>query len=216
MTSKTVDKILIIDNYDSFVYNLFQYVSSLSVSSSLQSKEVVVFRNDAITLDKIKTLKPEAIILSPGPGNPANKRDFGVCADILNSLSTDSNSDFLKTTNFLKTTKILGVCLGHQGIIHYFGGKVTKNKPMHGKTSKIEHNATGLFADLQNPLTVMRYHSLVGSDIPDCLEITARSMDDNVVMGVKHKTLPIYGVQFHPESIMTEGGKKIIENFLRL
>ncbi|VVC03904.1 Anthranilate synthase component 2 [Candidatus Bilamarchaeum dharawalense] len=186
--------IVIIDNYDSFVYNLSQYVSELE-------SRVSVYRNDQITINKITELKPKAIILSPGPGHPANRRDFGVCADILDRLTE---------------TKILGVCLGHQGIIHYFGGEVSKNKPMHGKTSIIEHNGTGIFKNVEKKLQVMRYHSLAGTKIPDCLEVTARSLDDNTVMAVQHRTLPIYGVQFHPESIMTHDGKKILQNFLEL
>lgn len=187
--------ILIIDNYDSFVYNLYQYLSRLEA-------DVQVYRNDKITLDEIDKLNPTAIILSPGPGHPAVKRDFGICADVL--------------ANATEKTKILGVCLGHQGIIHYFGGEVTKNKPMHGKTSMIKHNGEKLFAGVANPLRVMRYHSLAGTKIPDCLEVTAKCIEDNVVMAIQHKTLPIYGVQFHPESIMTEEGMKILENFLKL
>jgi anthranilate synthase/aminodeoxychorismate synthase-like glutamine amidotransferase len=198
--------ILIIDNYDSFVYNLAQYFGEIS------GKELQVYRNDNITMDKITKLNPDAIILSPGPGHPANKRDFGICEKILARYSEPDGQDTgLKTQNI----KILGVCLGHQGIIHHFGGEVTKNKPMHGKTSVIEHNGKGIFAGVRSPLRVMRYHSLVGSRIPDCLEVTARS-DDNVTMAVMHKTLPIYGVQFHPESIMTEDGKRILRNFLEM
>jgi len=185
--------ILIIDNYDSFVYNLFQYLGDLGAVP-------VVHRNDSISLEEIKELSPEMIVLSPGPGHPANRRDFGVCEDILSSV---------------KESPILGICLGHQGIINHFGGKIVKNKPMHGKTSDIEHNGKGLFNDITNPLRVMRYHSLVGKEIPDCLEITARSKDDGCVMAVQHKELPIYGLQFHPESIMTDDGKRILANFLR-
>ena len=188
--------IVIIDNYDSFVYNLFQYVSEFA--------PVSVYRNDRIGVEEINRLKPTAVIISPGPGHPANKRDFGVCADILEQSAHTK-------------TKILGVCLGHQGIIHHFGGVVEKApKPMHGKTSKIEHSKTRIFKNMETPLTVMRYHSLAGTKIPDCLEITARSLDDNVVMAVQHKKLPIYGVQFHPESIMTQDGKQILKNFLEL
>ncbi|MFH1784922.1 MAG: aminodeoxychorismate/anthranilate synthase component II [Candidatus Micrarchaeota archaeon] len=187
--------ILIIDNYDSFVYNLFQYLSKLD-------KDVRVIRNDQITIDAIKKLRPDAIILSPGPGHPANKRDFGVCADIIPQMNK---------------TKILGVCLGHQGIIHYFGGVVGKaTKPMHGKTSNISHSENGIFNGLKSPMRVMRYHSLVGTKIPDCIEVIAKSNDDNMIMAIRHKSLPIYGVQFHPESIMTENGEKILKNFLEL
>lgn len=186
--------IIIIDNYDSFVYNLYQYLSEFD-------SDVKVYRNDKITVEEICQLAPNAIILSPGPGHPAVKRDFGVCADVLANV---------------KKTKILGVCLGHQGIIHYFGGEVAKNRPMHGKTSMIKHNGDGIFKEIANPLRVMRYHSLAGTKIPDCLEVTARCAEDNVVMAVQHKNLPIYGVQFHPESIMTEDGKEILKNFLEL
>lgn len=186
--------ILLIDNYDSFTYNLFQNLSSFG-------EKVVVERNDKIDIEGVRKLGPDAIVLSPGPGNPANRQEFGVCADILGQI---------------KDKKILGVCLGHQGIIHYFGGSIGRNIPMHGKTSMVEHNGMGIFKGIKNPLLVMRYHSLVGTNIPDCLEVTATSLDDNKVMGVRHKSLPIYGVQFHPESIMTEEGLKIIENFLRL
>lgn len=185
--------ILMIDNYDSFVYNLCQLAVTLG-------KEVAVYRNDAISIGQVKKLEPEAIIISPGPGNPAKKREFGVCTDIL------------KET---RDTKILGVCLGHQGIIHAFGGKIVRNEPMHGKTSMVGHNGEGIFKGVKNPFSAMRYHSLVGTEIPECLEVTATSLDDNKVMAVQHKTLPIFGVQFHPESIMTEEGKKIFENFLR-
>jgi len=186
--------ILIVDNYDSFTYNLYQYFGDLG-------EEMVVRRNDKIDLEKIKELDPKQIVLSPGPGHPANKRDFGVCREIL-----EGNMNI----------PILGVCLGHQGIIMRYGGAIRKSeKPMHGKTSLIEHNGTGLFKNVENPLRVMRYHSLIGEEIPGCLEVTARSKDDNVVMGVAHKDLPIFGVQFHPESIMSEQGKRILENFIR-
>lgn len=185
--------ILIIDNYDSFVYNLYQYFGELGA-------EPLVVRNDKIPIAEVKRLAPEKIVLSPGPGNPANRKDFGVCMDILSEM---------------QSTPILGVCLGHQGIIAHFGGKVVRSaKPMHGKTSEINHDGSGLFKGVKNPLRAMRYHSLVGTGIPDCLEVAARSQDDGAVMAVRHKTLKIYGVQFHPESIMTEDGKKIMENFL--
>ncbi|MBU0586520.1 aminodeoxychorismate/anthranilate synthase component II [Candidatus Micrarchaeota archaeon] len=187
--------ILIIDNYDSFAYNLYQYLGDLGV-------EPKVVRNDTISIEEIRKMKPEAIVLSPGPGHPEIKRDFGICKEIIKEI---------------KDIPILGVCLGHQGIILHLGGKVVKNtKPMHGKTSEIEHNGKGIFKEVKNPLIVMRYHSLVGMDLPECLEVTARSKDDHQVMAVQHKTLPIYGVQFHPESIMSEDGKKILENFLRV
>ena len=186
--------ILIIDNYDSFVYNLYQYFGDIGA-------EPVVRRNN-ITIEEIREMKPEKIVLSPGPGTPENKRDFGICDDVLKEIKVP----------------ILGVCLGHQGIINYFGGKIVRNKPMHGKTSDIEHNGKDLFGGISNPLKVMRYHSLVGEkeSIPECLEITATSKDDGQVMGVKHKDYQIYGVQFHPESIMTNEGKKLLGNFLKV
>ncbi|VVB98395.1 Anthranilate synthase component 2 [uncultured archaeon] len=187
--------ILIIDNYDSFVYNLYQYFGDLGA-------EPEVRRNDALTLEEIRKMEPEKIVLSPGPGHPANRADFGVCAGVLENISD---------------IPILGVCLGHQGIIHHFGGKVARAAlPMHGKTSDIAHDGKGLFQGIPNPLQAMRYHSLVGTEIPECLEITARSRDDNAVMAIQHISLPIYGVQFHPESVMTPDGKKMLENFLRL
>jgi len=186
--------ILLIDNYDSFTYNLCHYLQELG-------EKVEVRRNDRISIEEIKRMAPGRIVLSPGPGHPANKRDFGVCADILSEM---------------QGTPMLGVCLGHQGIILHFGGKVVRNKPMHGKTSSISHNGKGIFQGVKNPLTVMRYHSLVGVGIPECLEVTATSTDDSQVMAVQHKSLPIFGVQFHPESIMTEDGKLMLKNFLKV
>ncbi len=183
--------ILIIDNYDSFVYNLYHGFSSLG-------HEIKVIRNDKITIQEISALSPEYIVLSPGPGNPKNKKDFGVCIDIL------------VQSNIIKVP-ILGVCLGHQGIIHHFGGKIVKDIPMHGKSSIIKHNGEGIFKGVTNPFRAMRYHSLIGIEIPNCLEITATS--NGIIMAVQHKILPIYGVQFHPESIMTPEGMKILENF---
>ena len=186
--------ILLVDNYDSFTYNLYQCLGSLGA-------QVLVKRNDAISIGEVEKMKPERIVLSPGPGHPANPKDFGVCMDILQNETE---------------TPILGVCLGHQGIILRFGGKVVKNKPMHGKTSMVEHSGKGIFEGVPSPVEVMRYHSLVGTDIQDCLEVTARSLDDGQVMAVQHKSLPIYGVQFHPESIMTQHGMRMLENFLKI
>ncbi|MCW4005668.1 MAG: aminodeoxychorismate/anthranilate synthase component II [Candidatus Bathyarchaeota archaeon] len=189
-------KVLVIDNYDSFVYNLVQYIGEFG-------PEVVVYRNDQITLQQVQELKPDRIVLSPGPGHPADEKYFGVCKAILQQVSP--------------TVPTLGVCLGHQGIISTYGGKVVSAKRlMHGKTSKIKHDNRNLFADVQNPFTATRYHSLAGEKdtIPDCLEITAQAMDDGEVMGVRHKQYPIEGIQFHPESILCEDGKIIIKNFL--
>ena len=190
-------RVLIIDNYDSFVYNLVQYIGE-------QGPETLVYRNDQITLEQAKTLKPDRIVISPGPGSPDDPKYFGVCKAILEQLSPQ--------------VPTLGVCLGHQGIISTFGGKVVHAKQlMHGKTSQVKHNGKHLFKGVQNPFTATRYHSLAGEHdtIPDCLEITAVSVEDGEVMGVRHKQYPIEGVQFHPESILCEDGKLIIRNFLQ-
>ena len=190
-------KFLIIDNYDSFVYNIAQYLGELGVESN-------VIRNDKITLEEIKQKNYDAIIISPGPGTPEEKKYFGVCSDVI--------------INMGPTTPILGVCLGHQGIIHAFGGKVTNAGCVrHGKTSLVDHNNSELFKDVKNPFRATRYHSLVGDKtiIPDVLEVTATAADDGEIMAIKHKEYLIEGVQFHPESIMTEEGKKILANFIR-
>jgi anthranilate synthase component 2 len=189
-------KVLVIDNYDSFVYNLVQYIGELG-------GEPVVYRNDQITLKQAMQLNPQRIVISPGPGTPEETRYFGVCSTILQQMS-------LKIPT-------LGVCLGNQGIIYAFGGKIMQaRRLMHGKTSRIKHDGKGVFEGVRNPFTATRYHSLVGDrgSIPSCLEITAESADDGEIMGVRHRTYPITGVQFHPESILCEDGKKIIKNFL--
>jgi anthranilate synthase component 2 len=189
-------KVLVIDNYDSFVYNLVQYIGELGA-------ETIVYRNDQVTLQQVKALKPDRIVISPGPGTPEEARYFGVCKEILQHVS-------LKVPT-------LGVCLGHQGIIHAFGGKiVSAQKLMHGKTCTIKHDGKGIFKGVHNPFTATRYHSLAGDkrSIPACLEITAESIDDGEIMGVRHAEYPIEGVQFHPESILCEDGKLIIKNFL--
>jgi anthranilate synthase component 2 len=188
--------VLIVDNYDSFVYNLAQYIGELGT-------EIIVRRNDDITLEQAAALKPDRIVLSPGPGTPDDKRYFGVCSQILQHLST--------------RVPTLGVCLGHQGIVSTFGGRVVPAKRlMHGKTSQITHDGRGLFKGVKNPFTATRYHSLVGErdSIPDCLKVAAVSADDGEVMSVRHVEFPIEGVQFHPESILCEDGKLIIKNFL--
>ncbi len=189
-------KVLVIDNYDSFVYNLVQYIGELG-------PEIIVYRNDQITLEQAKALKPDRIIISPGPGSPEDPRYFGVCKAILKEISPK--------------VPTLGVCLGHQGIISTFGGKVVAAKHlMHGKTSIIKHDSKALFSGVQNPFTATRYHSLAGEQdtIPSCLEVTAVAVDDGEVMGIRHVKYPIQGVQFHPESILCEDGKIIIKNFL--
>ena len=190
-------KFLIIDNYDSFVYNIAQYLGELSVDCD-------VIRNDKITLEQIKQKNYDAIIISPGPGTPTDKKYFGICNDVIKDIGP--------------ITPILGVCLGHQGIIHAFGGKVTNAGCVrHGKTSPVDHTNSELFKDVRNPFRATRYHSLVGDKtiIPDILEVTATAADDGEVMAVRHKEYLIEGVQFHPESIMTEDGKKILANFIK-
>ncbi|MDA4130851.1 MAG: aminodeoxychorismate/anthranilate synthase component II [Thaumarchaeota archaeon] len=189
--------ILILDNYDSFSYNLVQYVGMLGADPR-------VYRNDAISVEDAKTkLKPDGIIISPGPGNPSNPEDFGVCAEILGTLSREIPT--------------LGICLGHQGIGHVYGAEISHaGKIMHGKTSKIRHNGKDMFEGLASPIEGVRYHSLVicKERLPDDLEITASSIEDGEIMGIKHKEYPIYGIQFHPESILTRDGVRIIKNFL--
>jgi len=190
-------KFLIIDNYDSFVYNIAQYLGELGVDSDVK-------RNDKISIDEINEKKYDAIIISPGPGTPEDKKYFGVCTNVIKELGP--------------TKPILGVCLGHQGIIHAFGGKVINAGCVrHGKTSPIRHVEDPLFRDVKNPFRATRYHSLVGDKtiIPDSLKITAVAEDDAEVMAVRHKKYLIEGVQFHPESIMTEDGKKILANFIK-
>lgn len=190
-------KFLIIDNYDSFVYNLAQYLGELGVDSD-------VIRNDKITLDEIKQRKYDAIIISPGPGTPEDKKYFGICSKVIKDCGP--------------TTPILGVCLGHQGIIDAFGGKVVNAGCVrHGKTSPVQHKNSKLFEDVKNPFQATRYHSLVGDKtiIPDMLEVTATANDDGEVMAISHKQYLIQGVQFHPESIMTQDGKKILSNFIK-
>lgn len=191
-------KFLIIDNYDSFVYNIAQYLGELGVESE-------VIRNDKITIEQIKKNNYDAIIISPGPGTPEDKKYFGICSDVIKEIGP--------------IKPILGVCLGHQGIIHAFGGKVTNAGCVrHGKTSPVEHKGDELFKGVKNPFKATRYHSLVGdkSIIPESLIVTAIANDDGEVMAVKHRKHPIIGVQFHPESIMTEDGKKILANFIKL
>jgi len=190
-------KFLIIDNYDSFVYNIAQYLGELGV-------ECDVIRNDKITLQQIREKNYDAIIISPGPGTPEDRKYFGVCSEVIKDIGPH--------------TPILGVCLGHQGIIQAFGGKVTNAGCVrHGKTSPVNHSNSKLFTDVKNPFRATRYHSLVGDKtvIPDVLQVTATASDDGEIMAIEHKEYLIQGVQFHPESIMTEDGKKILSNFIR-
>lgn len=186
--------ILVLDNYDSFVYNLVQYLGEYGA-------EPVVYRNDKISLDEIKELKPRGIVISPGPGSVENARDFGVCTDVIKNVERP----------------ILGICLGHQGIVYAFGGEIKRSEEiMHGKVSEVEHNGKGILKGVKNPLQGMRYHSLIASDenFPEELEVTARTKKSGEIFAVQHRKLPIYGVQFHPESVETEEGMRIIQNFL--
>jgi len=186
--------VLVIDNYDSFTYNLVQYLGEMNVAMQ-------IFRNDQITLDQARALKPDRILVSPGPRSP---REAGLSNDLIRE--------------FGPRIPVFGVCLGHQCIGHVFGANVAVNyRMMHGKTSPIHHDGKALFEGMANPFAATRYHSLViqRESLPDCLELTAWT-DEGEVMGVRHKTLPIHGVQFHPESILTESGRMILRNFLKL
>jgi len=185
--------LIMIDNYDSFTYNLVQYFGELG-------EEVRVFRNDEIGLDEIAALAPDHIVISPGPCTPT---EAGISVPLIQ--------------RFAGEIPILGVCLGHQSIGQAFGGRIVHAKQlMHGKTSQIHHQNVGVFAGLPNPFTATRYHSLViePESIPDCIEVTA-STEDGEIMGVRHRTLPVEGVQFHPESILTEHGHDLLANFLK-
>ena len=188
--------ILVIDNYDSFTYNLVQYLGDLGA-------QPVVRRNDAVTVDEVGALAPRAIVLSPGPCTP---REAGVTIPVIQRWGA--------------TIPTLGVCLGHQAIGEAYGGRVVRaGRVMHGKTSQLTHDGTDLFAGLPAPLTVMRYHSLVVApdSVPDALEVTARATDDATeVHALRHRTHPVWGVQFHPESVLTEGGRALLGNFLTL
>jgi anthranilate synthase component 2 len=192
--------ILVIDNYDSFTYNLVQYLGELGSEFSV-AQEIKVYRNDKIDLKTIKQLKPDGIVISPGPGRP---EDAGISLEIIEKLG--------------KNIPILGVCLGHQAMGQVFGGHVISAPVlMHGKTSEIYHNGVGVFTGLENPFTATRYHSLVieRDTIPEVLEITAW-VDDGTIMGVRHREFnQIQGVQFHPESILTNSGKQLLANFLK-
>lgn len=184
--------LLIIDNYDSFTYNLVRYFKELN-------EEVVIYRNDKISIEEIKKMKIDGIVISPGPKSP---KEAGISLDIINK--------------FKGSIPILGICLGHQSIGYCFGGKVIKGKePVHGKIAYINHNNEGVFKEVKNPLRVTRYHSLIVDieSIPNELEVVAKTEDD-IVMAIRHKEYPIFGVQFHPEAEMTEEGHKILKNFI--
>ena len=186
--------LLVLDNYDSFTYNLVQYFGELGA-------DLLVKRNDEISLEQITTLRPERIVISPGPCTP---NEAGISNDVIR--------------RFGQNTPILGVCLGHQCIGHVFGGEVVRaGRLMHGKTSPILHNGEGVFAGLPNPFEATRYHSLLvkRETFPDCLQITAETAEKEI-MGLRHKQLPIHGVQFHPESILSEHGHAMLRNFIRM
>jgi anthranilate synthase component 2 len=187
-------RVLLIDNYDSFTYNLYQYLCELGA-------DVTVVRNDAITVNEARALAPDFIVISPGPGVP---RDAGVSIELVRALGP--------------TTPVLGVCLGHQAVAEAFGGVVTRAPElMHGKASQVSHDGTGVFEGLPSPFSAIRYHSLCAAPeaVPDALEVTARS-DSGVIMAVRHRKYPVHGVQFHPESILTEHGKDLLRNFLAM
>lgn len=192
--------LVVIDNYDSFTYNLVQYLGELAAEFPVAT-DIRVFRNDKISIDEIRALKPEAVVISPGPGRP---EDAGISLELIEQLGQD--------------LPILGVCLGHQSIGQVFGGRiVSAPELMHGKTSQVSHTGVGVFQGLENPLTATRYHSLVieRETCPDVLEITAW-VEDGTIMGVRHRNYPqIQGVQFHPESVLTSSGKQLLRNFLQ-
>jgi anthranilate synthase component II len=185
--------VVVVDNYDSFTYNLVQYLGELGA-------EVRVMRNDAVTVEMIRAARPDHIVISPGPGRPENA---GVTMDVIREMGRE--------------TPILGVCLGHQAIGAAFGGSVIRAAvPMHGKTSTIEHDGRGIFTGITEPFLASRYHSLIVSDegLPAALEVTARTKEDRTIMGLRHRTWPVHGVQFHPESILTGEGHRLLRNFL--
>jgi para-aminobenzoate synthetase component 2 len=191
---------LVLDNYDSFTFNLVQYLGELAADFPLAA-ELRVERNDALSVEQIRALAPQAILISPGPGDPDQA---GVCPAVLEQLGP--------------TVPILGVCLGHQCLGQVYGGRVVRaDELMHGKTSPVHHSGQGVFAGLPDPLTATRYHSLIveRASLPECLEITAW-LDDGTIMGLRHRHYPhLQGVQFHPESVLTESGHALLANFLR-
>ncbi len=210
--------VLIIDNYDSFTFNLYQYIGEiLQTMGGAKEANVIVKRNNEITLAEVQAMNLDRIIISPGPGAPDDPAYFGICAEVIEVMG--------------KTTPLLGVCLGMQGIAHVFGGDVVRaSVPMHGKVSAIRHDSAGIYAGLPQEIEIMRYHSLMvkADTLPNCLTVTSVvSNDDNAhlgltesalagdeIMGVQHQDYPIQGVQFHPESFATEGAKRLLTNFL--
>lgn len=211
--------VLIIDNYDSFTFNLYQYIGEiLQTMDDSQAANVIVKRNNEITLADVQAMNLDRIIISPGPGAPDDPAYFGVCSEVIEVMG--------------KTTPLLGVCLGMQGIAHVFGGDVVRaSLPMHGKVSSIRHDSAGVFQGLPQELEIMRYHSLMvqANTLPECLTVTAVVANDDhatlglsesalagdEIMGLQHKDYPIQGVQFHPESFATEGAKRLLTNFLQ-
>lgn len=185
--------ILLIDNYDSFTYNLYQLVGKYS-------NEIHVARNDKISIEEVKKLNPTHIIISPGPGNPKNTKDFGICEEIIREF---------------KNTPILGVCLGHQGIYTTYGGDIKKSKPVHGKKDTVYHSSSKIFKDIPNEFEIIRYHSLICDEktLPKNMKITSQS-EDKIIMSIEHEQYPTYGIQFHPESIGSQYGNTVIKNFL--
>ena len=187
--------LLVIDNYDSFTYNLVQYLGELGA-------EIRVYRNDQVTGDEVVAMRPERVVISPGPGRP---EDAGVTLELIRRQGA--------------TTPILGVCLGHQAIGMAYGGTVCRARvPMHGKTSAVVHDGEGVFRGISDPFEAGRYHSLIigGDDVPADLEIVARARDEDIIMGVRHRAHPVHGVQFHPESVLTNEGQRILKNFMEL
>jgi anthranilate synthase/aminodeoxychorismate synthase-like glutamine amidotransferase len=190
--------IFVLDNYDSFTYNLVQYLGELGA-------EVEVRRNDQISVSGVEGMRPQKIVISPGPCTP---REAGISVELIRAMA--------------RTTPILGVCLGHQAIGEAFGGRIVRAKNlMHGKTSRVEHDGKNIFSGLPSPMTATRYHSLIVSEehLPAELQVTARTTESDgtsVIMGLRHRSLPVEGVQFHPESVLTEGGKQLIKNFLEM
>jgi anthranilate synthase component II len=195
----STQRILLIDNYDSFVFNLYQLIGQV-ISRYNLNFELQVVRNDQLSFEQIVANNYSHIIIGPGPGSPDNEAYFGVCSRLILELGT--------------TIPTLGICLGMQGICHYYGGQVIPApQPMHGKISTLTHSGQDIFKNIPQNLEVMRYHSLICTDLPDCLDVIATS-NDGITMALKHKQYPIYGVQFHPESFATECGEIMIKNFL--
>jgi anthranilate synthase/aminodeoxychorismate synthase-like glutamine amidotransferase len=193
-------KVIIIDNYDSFTFNLYQMLQPLV------DEKIVVYKNDEISFEQLKALAPDKLVLSPGPGHPGNRQDFGLCEDII------------KRQDELGMPAVFGVCLAHQGMVHHFGGVVDRApQVVHGKASKIAIQCpTPLFDGVPDNFEAMRYHSLIGEDrdFPEDLKITAREAEHGFIMALEHKNRPLYGVQFHPESIGTPHGAQILSNFI--